>query len=259
MLERKKCERDEEVVGVMSNAALKEYVFLFFFIWIDEEVSEGLSFPLADVCMTWADGIKWVGRWCRRCSQASLWIEWQGRRWKGRFVTTLPGDIGLSLLICRSRLFFFHPFVCLSPMHLSFVLHQLFTRSKWIFQGGAGLSSSIPHALIAVSVFISLLAAPPLALPPSPFHGSSLGAFVQYISMCYSWSQFCGVCKGFDFGLVLWPAFCPCSPFITSASCESACEWWLPADTCTPSSSVPGVFGGKINGRGVWSDGLLGL
>lgn len=30
MLERKRCERDEEVVGVMSNAALKEYVFLFF-------------------------------------------------------------------------------------------------------------------------------------------------------------------------------------------------------------------------------------
>lgn len=31
MLERKKCERDEEVVGVMSNAALKEYVFFFLF------------------------------------------------------------------------------------------------------------------------------------------------------------------------------------------------------------------------------------
>lgn len=30
MLERKKCERDEEVVGVMSNAALKEYVFFLF-------------------------------------------------------------------------------------------------------------------------------------------------------------------------------------------------------------------------------------
>lgn len=30
MLERSKCERDEEVVGVMSNVALKEYVFFKF-------------------------------------------------------------------------------------------------------------------------------------------------------------------------------------------------------------------------------------
>lgn len=115
MLERSKCERDEEVVGVMSNVALKEYVF--FLIWIDEEVSEALSFPLADVCMTWADGIKWVGRWCRRCSQASLWIEWQGRRWKGRFVTTLPGDIGLSLNLSVPLVLF--PSICLSIPHAS--------------------------------------------------------------------------------------------------------------------------------------------
>lgn len=160
MLERSKCARDEEVVGVMSNAALKEYII---FIWIDEEVSEGLSFPLADVCMTQADGIKWVERWCQRCSQASLWIEWQGRRWKGRFVTTLPGDIGLSLLICLSHLFFFHPFVCLSPMHLSSVLHQLFTRSKWIFQGV--LDSLPPYLMLSsLSLFLSVCSLPLLLL-----------------------------------------------------------------------------------------------
>lgn len=152
------------------------------------------------------------------------------------------------------------PSICLSIPHASVfcaasIIHpeqMNISRGCWTLF----LHTSCSHCCLC---FYQSARCPSSCSATSPFHGSSLGAFVQYISMCYSWSQFCGVCKGVDFGLVLWPAFCPCSPFITSASCESACEWWLPADTCTPSSSVPGVFGGKINGRGVWSDGLLGL
>lgn len=103
------------------------------------------------------------------------------------------------------------PSICLSiPVHLSSVLHQLFTRSRLIFHG---VLDSLPPYLMLSSVFISVFAAPPLALPPSP----------RMYNNCVL-TQIFGVWK-----MWLWPPImtsrpvsCPCSHLYPQ---PAECQW----------------------------------
>ena len=84
-----------------------------------------------------------------------LWRRWQTKRKQEICTSTTWGYAALSLFFFLSiypSSLSFHPFVCLSFVHLSSVRHQLFTRSRWIFQR---VPNSLPlylHPLVPVSV-----------------------------------------------------------------------------------------------------------
>lgn len=114
---------------------------------------------------------------------------------------------------------------CTSSVH-----HQLFTLSKWIFQRVNGLSSSIPHPLVPVCFISSVI--------------------FLFASATFSLSRFPSSCL----------CICSCGFCQRWGGCPHAGHhlWAVWYRRVLPSSPVPGFFG-RINGRSVSSDSLLGL